>query len=293
MGPLSNSIVTVLIFLLGISVGSFLNVLIDRLPQGKSMKGRSHCDHCNRRLDWTDLFPLLSYLFLVGQCRTCKKKIPSRYFFVELLTGVMFLIVWFTFPSSVILGIRLGQLAERETSESILSGFWTLSCLTCQNHVVYKLLLLGALSSLIVIFFTDAKYQIIPDTIQIALLIFSIGLLLFSNLSSYQWMIHIRDGVAIMLPLLLIFLITRGKGMGFGDVKLAFTIGFLLGLWGGLLALYIAFMIGAAVGIYLLLTGRKKMKQTIAFGPFLVIGIVIVLFWGNQITEWVRRWYGI
>lgn len=278
------------LFLLGISVGSFLNVLIDRLPQGTSITGRSHCDHCNRQLNWIDLFPLLSYLFLGGKCRTCKKKIPARYFFVELLTGVMFVMVWFTFPSSVILG---SPAESGMTPESIISRFWTHSCLTCQNDVVYKLLLFGLLSSLTVIFFTDAKYQMIPDTIQGVLLIFSLSLLLFYNLNPSQWVIRIRDGIAIMLPLLLLFLITKGRGMGFGDVKLAFTIGLLLGLWGGLLALYIAFMSGALVGIHLLFTGRKKMKQTIAFGPFLVIGIIIALFWGNQIMEWVRRWYGV
>jgi leader peptidase (prepilin peptidase)/N-methyltransferase len=98
--------------------------------------------------------------------------------------------------------------------------------------------------------------------------------------------------LVVMFPILLLWVITKGKGMGFGDVKLAFNIGFLLGLKPGLLALYLAFIAGGVVGFFLLISRKSKLESKIAFGPFIVVGTLIMFFWGEKIMEMIKRIYG-
>lgn len=148
------------------------------------------------------------------------------------------------------------------------------------------LVIMGIVCCLIVIFFADLKYQIIPDSIQIALLIF---VLIFNF--QFQILNYFSSGITVMLPILVIYLATKGKGMGFGDVKLAFIMGVLLGLKGGLMALYIAFITGAIYGLTLIILKKKKLKSKIAFGPFLVIGTVIVLFWAKDMFIIINKLY--
>lgn len=251
------------LFVLGTAVGSFLNVLIDRLPNEESIMGRSHCDHCKKKLAWHELFPLFSYLFLKGQCRNCKKKISFVMFCVELFTGVVF---------------------------SILGYYY-------HSNFPLLLLFLVLASCLIVIFFADMKYHIIPDSMQLVLLLSAVGLIIVHQSSPLiiirSFPIILLSGFMVMAPILLIYLITRGKGMGFGDVKLAFVMGVLLGPKGGFAALYIGFVLGAVVGTLLLLMKKKKLKQMIAFGPFLVLGIVAVLIYGREINQLIYHFYGI
>ncbi|MBI2051630.1 prepilin peptidase [Candidatus Roizmanbacteria bacterium] len=146
-------------------------------------------------------------------------------------------------------------------------------------------------SSLIVIFFSDLKYQIIPDEVQIALF----GLIFVEKLlyGSMAILFGLFGGVVVAAPILLIYLATRGRAMGFGDVKLSFIIGFLLGIKGGYVALYIAFVIGALIGLLMIFLGRKKLKSKIAFGPFLVIGTVTVLIFQNEINKLINYWWRI
>ncbi|MBI4004796.1 prepilin peptidase, partial [Candidatus Roizmanbacteria bacterium] len=143
------------LFLLGTAVGSFLNVLIDRLPNEESIHGRSHCNHCRRTLRWFELIPLFSFLFLQGKCRTCKKPIPLVYFFVELLTGVMFVAVWNYLSVSPVM-LNLFQHLPWKILNQV------------QDDTI-KIVYLVISSCLVAIFFTDAKYQIIPDSIQLVL----------------------------------------------------------------------------------------------------------------------------
>lgn len=238
------------LFILGLVVGSFLNVLIDRLSQDQSILGRSECDHCKKKIQWFDLVPVFSYLNLRGRCRYCKKVISLQYPIVELLTGVLFIFTWTYIPV-----------------ESLISRFLFLVLISC----------------LIVVFFADAKYQIIPDEIQLATLIISLSLLLVQALSPMHLAIRFAYALLVMLPILVLFLLTKGRGMGFADVKLAFTIGLLLGLKSGFLALYLGFILGAVIGIALIMLGRKKMKSRIAFGPFLVLGMMFMIFFEKRI----------
>src|SRR3989344_7805016 len=226
-----------LVFVLGLCVGSFANVLIDRLPKGESVWfGRSHCDHCKKTLRWFELIPLLSYVLQGGRCRRCNKTLSLQYPIIELVTGIGFLYL----P-------------------------WT-------EWIIF--------SSLLVIFVTDLKYMIIPDSMIVIGVIGSIGAIRENMLA----------GLGAVLFFLVLYLITRGRGLGFGDAKLAFLLGLWLGFPRIIIALYLAFLTGAVVGVTLILGRKKKLKSKIAFGPFLVIGAIGAYFYSGQILTW---WEGI
>lgn len=248
-----------LLFILGISIGSFLNVLIDRLPRGeKIFKDRSHCESCKQDLKWYDLIPLFSFIQLRGKCRYCKSPIGWYYPIVELITGMFFVSVYFkNFQFSMI---------------SVLT-------------IPYYLFIIAAF---IVIFFTDLKYGIIPNKIVYpAILVTFIFLIsqypniLISNLLS-------AVGVFLFFFLLMIAteIIFKKSGMGFGDVKLVFFLGLFLGFPKTLVAIYLAFLTGALISIILIVFKKKKFSQgTIPFGPFLVLGTILALFWGEIILQ--------
>lgn len=225
--------------LFGLAAGSFLNVLIDRLPRGRNViMGRSQCDYCGKTLRWFELIPLISFLVQRGRCRRCHKKLSWQYPIVELVTAVGFI---FLAPS-----------------------YWII------------------FSSLLVIYMADLKYQIIPDSMIVVGVIGVIGAMgvIGGN---------VMAGIGASLFFFLLWLITHGKGMGLGDVKLAFLMGLLLGFPNIIIASYSAFLTGATSGVILILLGKKKLKEKIAFGPFLVTGTVVALMWGEQVmTVWRR-----
>lgn len=241
----------VFLFVAGLAVGSFLNVVIDRLPHGKSLLGRSYCDFCKKQLAAGDLFPVFSFLAIRGYSRCCKHKLSWYYPVVELVTAYLFILAWGFIPASGI----------------------------------YQLLYLGIISCLIVIFFTDLKYQIIPDEILIVLLLFSAPFFLLDVKS------HALGAVALFAFFQLIHSVTRGRGMGYGDVKFAGVIGFLQGLARGAFSVYGAFVLGGIVGISLILLRIKKRKSAIPFGPFLVLGFFIMLFFEKQIFAFTSLYF--
>lgn len=251
------------LFLLGISVGSFLNVVIFRLRTGDSaMRGRSYCDHCKAQIAWYDNIPLLSYLILKGKCRQCKKKIPVDYFLIELLTGIEFVWVYWLLKMNFAFFGRV-------------EGFYSLALL-----VYWLVLFTGSLAIAIY----DFKYMLIPDEV-LGLMVGAAGLrLIFTQ----QWQ-YVLVGIGSSLFLLSILLITRGKGMGWGDVKLGGLLGLVLG-WPQVLVAYIlAFLTGALVGVILILINKKRFKDKIAFGPFLLLGMMIAKLWGWPIWLWYLR----
>lgn len=261
--------------MLGLAIGSFLNVLIDRLPNEESILGRSHCDHCKKDLNWFDLFPILSYVFLGARCRYCGKKLSFVYPLVELATAGMFIFV----------------IALRSQMNFGLGGSVSQSMLSLHVGALEMIALLGIVSSAIVIFFSDLKYQIIPDSIQLSLFAFTFLFIITQGVTPQTFLNHVIASFVVMLPILLLFFATKGRGMGFGDVKLAFCMGFLLGLVPGFVALYIGFVVGAVFGIGLIITGRKKLKSKIAFGPFLIVGLLTMLFFGDKIMFLLRNYY--
>ena len=253
----------IFLFLFGTAIGSFLNVLIDRLPNEESIMGRSRCDSCKHTLGWRDLFPIISYFFLMGKCRYCNKKVSIQYPLVELATGLLFVFAWVYIQP---LGTGL---------------------------ILKKFIILLIVSCFIVVFVSDAKYHVIPDSIQVALFSLSLFLPFSSEITAKLYLDRILAAFLVMAPVLFLHIITRGKGMGFGDVKLAFIIGFLLGTLEGFIAIYLAFMLGGLVGIFLILFKLKKLKSKIAFGPFLVAGVFFVLFYKNVLVYAMKSMYGL
>ncbi|MBI4973007.1 prepilin peptidase [Candidatus Roizmanbacteria bacterium] len=253
----------IFLFILGTAIGSFLNVLIDRLPREESINGRSHCEYCKKTLSPLDLVPVLSFLFLKGKCRYCGKKLSLQYPGIEILTGVLFILIY-----------NLKFEIFNSNFKFLISNYAIVSCL-------------------IVIFFIDLKNQIIPDEMQIALFITVLLSKIVVGVTVTALGYALVAGLIVLLPILFLYLITRGRGMGFGDVKLAFNMGFFLGIKGGFVAIYLGFILGAIFGIVLLLMKKKKMKSKIAFGPFLVAGMVIVLFFEKPIFSLIQRIYGI
>lgn len=244
----------------GASIGSFLNVLIDRLPNDQGIHGRSKCDYCGKKIAWYDLFPVFSYFILGGKCRHCKKKLSFQYPLIEVLTGIIFLLVFLSGKGS---------------------SYWGLFAL------------LGIVSSLIVIFVSDLKYHLISDYLLGSLAIFSFVFHL-TNLVSWQFILkeQVASALIVSLPIFLIYFLSHEKAMGLGDVYLTAIMGFLLGWRAGFLALYFAFVTGAIIGIILLIRHKKKIKSRIPFGPFLVAGTVLMIFWGDKALDLVRSIYG-
>lgn len=245
--------VVFLVFIFGAFLGSFLNVLIDRLSTDRPfVNGRSYCEHCKKTLQPRDLIPLVSYLLLKGKCRYCKKKIPFRLFFVELLTGITFVLL----------------------SLLYLNHFYSLPA---------TILLAVILFCFIGIFFADIVYGIIPDLLVFISVLAVVSYILIMHLPLF---IHLASGLGAMLFFLALFAVTRGRGMGFGDVKLSFVLGVLLGFPGIIVGLYLAFLTGAGVSIILVICRKLKFfGSTIPFGPFLVASTVIALFWGDIILS--------
>lgn len=242
----------ILIFIIGLSVGSFLNVVIDRLPTGKSIiRGRSKCDYCQHTLSWYDLVPVLSFIWLKQRCRYCHKKISWQYPIVESITGIFFVFTYTSFS-------------------------------------IYHLILI---SGLIAIFFTDLKYRIIPDQVLIILtMVTSIYLLLSGGPDIIN---HLATAVIFFCGFMALVVFTKGKGMGLGDVKYAAVSGFILGIPYVIVSFYLSFLTGAAVSLILIMIGKKTMKSTIPFGPFLVGGTVVSLFYGDVLWNIFRRIIGI
>lgn len=246
-----------IIFIFGLAVGSFLNCLIYRLQTEESfLIKRSYCPNCKKALSWQDLIPLLSFIILRGKCRYCQKPISWQYPLVELMTGALFVFIAFQ---------------------------WLSGGITLLNFIY----LLFIISALIVIFVSDLRYYIIPDKVIYSATILAIIYCIYQFAIEDQRLIIINFLAAILASLffLSIILISRGRWMGWGDVKLAFFMGLLLGFPNILVALFLAFFFGAIIGIGLILAGRKTLKSEIPFGPFLVVGTFIALFWSKELIQ--------
>jgi len=254
------------LFIFGSFIGSFLGVLIDRLPRNETViKGRSYCEYCKKELQWFELIPLISFVFLRGRCRSCHHKISWYYPITELTTGVLFAFTYFSLVSNGVFNQQL-----------IL-------------ELVYFLLIV---SSLIVIFFSDLRYGIIPDKVLLPVLILTFLHLFFFR--QQDILANLFSGAGAFTFFLLLVVVTRGKGMGMGDVKYALFMGLLLGFPQIIAGFYVAFLTGAFVSIILILWRKKSfLKGTISFGPFLVLGTLISIFWGNFLWQEALRILGI
>ena len=245
---MTTALEIVLFALLGLAVGSFLNLCIDRLPLGKSMiRPPSHCDSCQHRLNAGDLVPVFSYLWLHGRCRYCGAHIPFRLPAVELATVLLFaLLSWHYGPGS--------QLAMA---------------------LVYACLFL-------VIFFIDLEHGLILDSIVYPGIVLAFVFSFFwPELGVGSALIGGVIGFGLML---LPYLISRG-GMGLGDVKLAGLIGLATGFHHVFIALFLGILGGGLVASFLLLFRLRTRKEAIPFGPFLAAGAMATVIWGETIYD--------
>jgi prepilin signal peptidase PulO-like enzyme (type II secretory pathway) len=247
-------LLSIFLFFFGLCIGSFLGVIIDRLPRNERFtKGRSYCEHCKHTLGLFDLIPLFSYIFLGGKCRYCHAKLSVFYPIVEVTTGVLFVVTFLHFGAG---------------NSVLLAGYFLL------------------VSILIALFFIDLKYGILPFSLIGIAGIVSVPIILLSN--PLLLLNHVLSGFGVFLGFLALFLVTRGRGMGFGDVVYVLFMGLLLGFPKIIVGLYIAFLSGALVSLVLVALKRKKLKGgTVPFGPFLVLGTLVGLFCGEKIVSLV------
>lgn len=246
--------ILIVVFVLGATIGSFLNVCIFRIPEGKSVvRPRSSCPACGKLITWYQNIPIFSYLFLRGRCGHCGVDISIRYPAIEALTGALFvMVVWY-------FGIAP----------------WT---------PFYLLFVAG----LITITFIDLDHQIIPDVISLPGIL--VGFLSVFFVPWVTWVDSIGGillgGGLLYLVAELYFLLKKKEGMGGGDIKLLAMIGAFLGWKAVFPVIFLSSLIGTIIGIPLIYFTKSSGGLAIPFGPFLSVGAVIWLFWGNSILSW-------
>lgn len=261
-----------LVFYFGCIIGSFLNVVALRLPQETSLSGRSRCGVCGHILSWLDLFPLFSYLWLRGRCRYCKKTIASRYFLFELVTGFLFAFAFW-------------QISPRD-----LSGY------------LFLLKAWVAISALLVVFVVDLEHFLIFDSVLI-----SAGLpIVVINL-----VLDFMNGRHILTPDFAsltfggvfagslfagvfygLWYFSRGRWIGFGDVKLMFFLGLVLGWPNTAAAWLLAYFLGTVYALPLVILKKKQLSSRLPFGCFLSSASLLTMFYGSNLVSWYLRMIG-
>lgn len=244
----------IVIFLYGIIIGSFLNVCIYRIPKKENIATtRSHCMSCGYQLKWYDLVPLFSYLALRGKCRKCGSKISVQYPVIEALNGVLYLLVFWRYGLSI-------------------------------DSLLYCLLF----SALIVLGVIDFRTYEIPLGINIFIL--TLGLVrIMTDLS--HWSDYGIGLLSVSVPLLLIYLVTKGRGIGGGDVKLMAAVGLLLGWKLSLLGFLLGCILGSVIHVCRMRISGEG--HVLAMGPYLAMGIAISVMWGEQMIAWYLSFLGL
>jgi leader peptidase (prepilin peptidase)/N-methyltransferase len=258
---------TVFFVCLGLLVGSFLNVCIDRLPLKQSIASPpSHCSACDKRLGWADLIPVFSYILLRGRCRYCGAKIPLRMTLVEAGTGLLF---GFFF-------VRYGLSAELPIAMAYAATFIVLSLIDLDHQLILNVIV----------------YPSVPLALGLSLLVSPSRMLAAGGVDfaapsflPTSGIAQAAIGAAIGLVFFSLVIIVSRGGMGWGDAKLAALIGAMTGYLIPL-AIFLAVVIGGLLAVFLLVSKLKKRKEGIPFGPYLAIGAMITLLWGNSIAGW-------
>jgi leader peptidase (prepilin peptidase)/N-methyltransferase len=261
---------TVIFTLFGVSIGSFLNVCIDRLPVGGSLlHPPSRCDSCGRRLTFYENVPVISYLALGGRCRTCGARIPRRVLLVEVLTGLLFLVAFLRFGLTPAFGV---------------TAFW--SCV------------------FIVIIFIDKEHQLILNKVTYPAAVVAVLLLvadavfpqagLLANLRTFghgtlfpvNAVVSGLLGGGIFFFFFVIVFLINPRGLGIGDLKLAALIGLVTGFPLVFVAMFVGIVLGGVVAVALVLISKKGRKDVMPYGVFLGVGPIIALLWGAAIMRW-------
>ena len=268
---------SIVLFILGSCIGSFLNVVILRTHEKKTLGGRSQCPYCKHELQTLDLVPVISYLVLQGKCRYCSHKLSIQYPLVELLTAVSFTLVFLAFNSDFV------------------SSIWYLvSGIQNTKYEILNILFAFFVTSVfMVVSVYDLRWGLIPDKIILPASITALTyqILLFVLNTRYEILntallglgLTLLTAFCVGLFFLLLIVVTKGKGMGGGDLKLSVFIALALGFPLTLIALLLAFLTGALASVILLLSGKKGLKSKIPFGPFLALGAVLSMILGPNL----------
>ena len=276
-------LVWLILFILGIAIGSFLNVVSLRYEPGQKLMdfkiigGRSHCPYCGKILSWYELVPLFSFLIQKGKCRNCEHKLSWQYPLVELLSGLIFVFV------------------------PLVASYWPLVIIWLLIFILFLLL------SII-----DFRHYIIPNSINLSLAILGMvlmGIYIFqsNNLTIQQfnnfsflghysllfdfpflssiWLNHFFAAFIAMAFVAAIIILSRGRGMGWGDFKLVGALGLIFGWPDILMLLFLSFIVGSVAVLPLLIKKQKTMKDVVPFGPFLIIAASLTFFFGHQIID--------
>ena len=237
-------------FIFGLAMGSFLDCLVIRLAENRTMLGHSVCPYCHHKLNWLDLIPLFSFAIFGGKCRHCHHRLSWEYPITELITGLLFVLVAFLFAG--------------------------------QSNLLILIRNFFITSILVFVFLYDLKYQLILDKIVLPtiLIVFIFNLLIGLPLKNYLF-----AALVVTLFFALQFIISRGRWIGGGDLRLGFLLGLIVGWPGILLTLIIAYVSGTIIGLLLIIAKQKEMASAVPFAPFLVFGALITLFWGSQILN--------
>ncbi len=249
----------ILIFFFGLSMGSFLNAWIYRSKSKLNIiTGRSHCTHCHTQLTWYENIPVISFVCLKGKCKSCKEKISIQYPLVEIITACLFIFTfWF---HSEIFAVELAR-------------DW---------YIIFILLF---------IFIYDLKYQLVLDkiTLPASLIIFVLSLIFGWN-SIYSMSLAALIGSGFFL---FQYIVSKGRWIGGGDIRIGLLMGIILGFPNIILALFLAYIIGAITSIAMLLAKKATMKTAVPFGIYLTTTTFICIFYGNEIVIWYLNLLGI
>lgn len=252
----------ILIFLLlGLILGSFTNVFVDRSHAKKDfLHGRSVCDHCGRQLTVVDLVPVISWLLLLGRCRRCRKRISIQYPLVELAGGAVFAASYHFWPRELTGGY-----------EQVYFGLWLISVVLLVALALY-----------------DLKWMILPDRFNYPLLL--LGLLAASVLVQMEGIETLKQsaqGFVLAWSFFAgLYYVSRGRWLGGGDVKLAAAIGLWLGFPNVLAGILLGFYAATAIVLPLLIVGVLKRRQPVPFGPFLILGFIVTQLAGDRLVDW-------
>jgi len=256
------------VFLFGLVIGSFLNCLIWRLHTGESLWGRSYCPKCKAKIAWYDNIPILSFILLRGRCRHCREKILLQYPLVELATAVLFVLAFIIQFSDI----------QSSTSITALDKYPI-------SNIQYLLLIRNwfIIAVMIVIFVYDLRWYLILDVVTLPACLVVLGL----NLAlGYSWQNLLFSGIIGAGFFLIQFLLSRGRWLGGGDIRLGLLMGLALGWPEVILAILLAYISGSLVGLGLVAAGKKKWGAKLPLAVFLAPATIAVMLWGEQILNW-------
>lgn len=249
-----------LLFLIGLAVGSFVSTIVFRLPKGEQfVGGRSYCPSCKHRISWYDLIPLFSFLVLRGRCRYCRGKISLTYPFIEISSGIIFLVSFFLLSSS---------------------------------GLIYWLFWVFVLELFLILALIDFKLFLLPDSVMTVILVSFAGYGVLTGQSGYLFSFsNLINAAFWFLVFFMIWSFSNGRGMGLGDAKLAGLVGFIFGFWDSFFIFYLAVIAGVFIGLILILKGKGNLKTKLPLGTLISFSVIFFTLFGHSISGKVSEFF--